>query len=132
MKYVHMFNSEVVFEWRLDILEKPYFERKFLKFKPRLVSFRHNLNCIIMPEKIVKSFDCRTALLTYYEFIRYFHQSWIPKLQFFLTNIWYDFFFNWQTEKKTVLEIKNPFSFSTVQTNNLFVKSKNETTNSWI
>ena len=32
-------------------------------------------------------------------FIRYFHQSRIPNLRIFLTNIYYDFFFNLQTEK---------------------------------
>ena len=33
-------------------------------------------------------------------FIRYFHQSRIPNLLIFLRNIYCDFFFNWQTEKK--------------------------------
>ena len=32
--------------------------------------------------------------------MRWFHQSRIPSQQIFLTNICYDFFFNWQIEKK--------------------------------
>ena len=35
-------------------------------------------------------------------FIRWLHQSRIPNLRIFLTNIYYDLFFNQQTEKKTV------------------------------
>ena len=38
------------------------------------------------------------------EFIRSFHQSRVLNIRFFLTNICYDFFFNWQTEKKHVLD----------------------------
>ena len=36
------------------------------------------------------------------KFIRWFHQSWIPNLGIFLANICYDFFFNWQTEKRNL------------------------------
>ena len=53
----------------------------------------------------------------YYEFIRQIHQSRIPNLRFFLTNVYYDFFFNWQTEEKKLFWTnKSLFSFSTAQT----------------
>ena len=54
---------------------------------------------------------------SYKEFIRWFHQSRIPNLRFFLTNICHDFFFNWCTEKKNCLgPIKSLFTFSTAHT----------------
>ena len=37
-------------------------------------------------------------------FTLWFHQSRIPNLQKILTNIYYDFFFNWQTEEKSVFD----------------------------
>ena len=39
-----------------------------------------------------------------------------PKSTIFLTNICYDFFFSWQTEKKQLWAKKKLFSFSTAQT----------------
>ena len=46
-----------------------------------------------------------------------FHQSRIPNIRIFLTNICYGFFFNWQTEKKSCFgPIKNLFFFSSAQT----------------
>ena len=44
-------------------------------------------------------------------FIRYFHQSRIPNLQNFFMNIYYDFFFNWQTEKKHLFWTNKKFVF---------------------
>ena len=40
----------------------------------------------------------------------------MSNLPTFLTNICYDFFFNWQTEKKTVLDQQEIWLFSTAQT----------------
>ena len=46
------------------------------------------------------------------QFIRCFHESRITNLQSCLTNIYFDFFFNWQTEKETMFWTnKKLFSF---------------------
>ena len=59
-------------------------------------------------------------------FIRYFHQSRIPNLRTFLTNIYYDFFFNWQTETKHLFWTNKKFVFFFKRRKNCGKKSWNK------
>ena len=55
--------------------------------------------------------NLRSCFLSCNEFIRCFHESRIPNLQIFITTICYDFFYNWQTEKKRLFWTNKKFVF---------------------
>ena len=87
----------------------------FFALAKLIETFHSGAHCLNIFQTVLELRKSRKFMVNN-EFIGCFHQSQIPNLQFFLTNIYCDFCFNWQTGKNCFGPIRSLFSFSTAQT----------------